>query len=74
MVKTSAQGYIEEGMQIGALEQAKKALIRFGQKRFGPISDSTRETINALTSIERLDRMLEQHDTVASWADLLAIQ
>jgi hypothetical protein len=56
----------------GRLKQAKKVLLRLGEKRFGPPSEAVAVAINQGTDLERSERMLDRILLVASWQELLA--
>jgi hypothetical protein len=56
----------------GRVAEAQAILLRIGSKRFGPPSDATRLAIEAITSIDRLELLLDRPLDVESWEELLA--
>jgi hypothetical protein len=58
---------LEEGQE----KQAKKAILLVGGRRLGSPDESTKTRLNAITDLERLDRMLLQAVTAASWQEIL---
>jgi hypothetical protein len=55
----------------GRLDQARKVVLRLGQKKFGPASDDVVTAVNGIEDLERLDRLIEGYTEVASWQELL---
>ena len=76
MGQTIAEAIFEEGelkgLERGRLQHARTMLIRFVRKRLGEPDEATRAAIEGTTDLDRLERMLDRHDTAADWADLLA--
>ncbi len=58
---------IDEGREA----QAKSVLLRLGQKRFGPATESVKTGLEALADIDRLDRLIDRLDEAGSWQELL---
>lgn len=61
-----------EGRAEGQAVEARKILLRQGGKRFGPPDARTREAIEAITDIDRLEQLTERLLDVSSWDELLA--
>lgn len=55
----------------GRAEEAKKILLRLGQKRFGPPGEATKATLEAIEDLERLERMSDRILDAASWQEVL---
>ena len=68
---TFYQGILEEGRMEGQVEEARKFVLRLARKRFGPPTEQTETAINAITDLERLERLLERVVLVSSWEELL---
>ncbi len=62
----------EEGRTEGRVEEARRVLLRIGEKRLGPPSTTTSDQIGAISSIPRLERMLDRLVEVDKWDELLA--
>jgi hypothetical protein len=58
---------IDEGRE----EEAKKMILRLGQKRFGPPAEDVKTRLEAITDIERLEQLGEALLDAGSWSDLL---
>ena len=61
----------EEGRVEGRVEEARRVLLRVGAKRLGTPSTMTSDQINAISSIQRLERMIDRMVEVDKWDDLL---
>jgi hypothetical protein len=66
-----AQG-IARGIAQGTAQEAKRILIRVGQKRFGPPEAGVVAAIEGITDRERVEALIERLDEVSSWEALLA--
>ena len=60
----------EEGEQMGALHQTQALLLRLGEKRFGPPTDTIQQVVVAITDRDRLERLCERLLDVETWQDL----
>jgi hypothetical protein len=58
-------------LEQGEERHAKKAILLVGEKRPGPAGESVKARLGAITDLERLDRMLQQAVTAASWQEVL---
>ena len=56
----------------GRLAHAHQILFRLGEKRFGPPDDATMATLNAISSVRKLDKLSERILEVDSWQELLS--
>jgi hypothetical protein len=66
------QAIVDVGRAEGRLTEARAILLRQGQKQFGPPAEEVRAALQAITSIERLERLAERLLDVESWQELLA--
>jgi predicted transposase YdaD len=71
----TSQDIFEEGRNEGREEGRKEAnrdtLLMVGTRRFGRPEPGVRERIASITSLERLDAMIEDLLDAAGWEDLL---
>ncbi|HMB07719.1 MAG TPA: hypothetical protein VKP69_28800 [Isosphaeraceae bacterium] len=63
---------IAQGIAQGVAQEAKRILIRVGQKRFGPPEAGVVAAIEDITDRERVEALIERLDEVSSWEALLA--
>jgi hypothetical protein len=70
MGKTIAQSLMAEA----EVAYARRTLLKLGRKRFGPPTEDTVAAVNAITEIDRLDRLIERLDDVKSWDELLTAE
>jgi hypothetical protein len=61
-----------KGEARGALAQARRLLLRIGQKRFGAPPPAAEAAVGAVADRDRLERMAERVLDAAGWDDLLA--
>jgi len=66
------QSIVEEGEAKGRAEEARKILLRQGGRRFGAPDARTQGAIEAITSVEQLEALLDRVLEVENWTDLLA--
>jgi hypothetical protein len=59
--------FVEEGR----VEEARRILFRFGERRYGTADEFTRNQIGAIENIERLESLLDCLDKVSNWQELL---
>jgi hypothetical protein len=59
---------IDEGRE----QQAKRMILRLGQKRFGPPSEEVKTRLQAVVDIDHLERLAEALLVVSGWSELLA--
>jgi len=57
----------------GRLDEARKLVLRVGQKKFGPASDDVVTAVNGIEELERLERLIEGYTEVSSWQELLLL-
>jgi hypothetical protein len=69
MATTWSERIREEGLQTGR-QAVKKILLGLLEQRFGPLSEATRERIEAISSLDRLTRLSEKALTARSLASL----
>lgn len=76
MVKESViyQDILEEGRELGRLDQARRVLIRHGSRRFGAAPVEVREAVAAIADLDRLERMDDRVADVDGWAAVLATE
>jgi hypothetical protein len=60
---------IDEGREV----EAKKLIIRHGEKRFGPADESITAKLSGITDLDRLERLADRlfDATATNWQDLL---
>ncbi len=58
---------IEEGEEI----RARKDILRLGTKRFGAADATITARLEAITSLDRLDRIVDRLLDATGWQDLL---
>jgi hypothetical protein len=66
------QGILKKGEAKGAVDEARKNLLRIGNKRLGPPDEQISGRIAEITELERLDVLLDRILDVSSWDELLA--
>jgi predicted transposase YdaD len=66
-----AEGKVK-GIAKGEVDEARRILLRLGQKRLGPPDPPTIEKIEGVERVERIESMIEGLPDVASWEELLA--
>jgi predicted transposase YdaD len=71
---TTYQGILEEGREEGRADEARKILLRQGHKRFGQALPEIKSALEALTDLERMERMSEALLDAGTWQELLSIQ
>lgn len=60
-----------EGRTEGAMTEARKLLLRFGARTLGPPDVQTATTIDSIDDLARLEALLDQLPSAASWNELL---
>jgi hypothetical protein len=65
------QAILEEARAEGAVAEARKLLRLLGDDAFGPPDAGTARAIERLTDLPRLEELLRQVRTAASWQELL---
>jgi hypothetical protein len=58
---------LDEGQE----KQAKKTILLVGSKRLGPPQETVKAQLGGITDLDRLDRMILQAVTAASWQEIL---
>jgi predicted transposase YdaD len=58
-------------LREGAIEYGQKTLRRQGERRFGPPPPEAVAALDAITDLDRLDRLLDRVSEVQSWGELL---
>ena len=58
---------LDEGQE----KHAKKAILLVGEKRLGPADDSVKARLEAITDLDRLDRMLLQAVSATGWQEVV---
>jgi hypothetical protein len=59
-------------LEKGETKGQRRTLLRQGTKKFGPPSAAIADTLNAITDVQRLERLAERILDVRSWDELLA--
>jgi hypothetical protein len=65
------QAIISKGVAKGAVEEARKFLLRQGRKRFGSPDAQILATLEAISDVNHLESLGERLLDVASWQELL---
>lgn len=65
------QAILEEGEVRGEVKGERNALLRLGSKRFGQPDEATLATLQAITTVERLEQLMDRLLEAESWAELL---
>lgn len=55
----------------GRIDEARKLLVRQGQKHVGPPSEGISTALSAIKDFERLEHLHDRMDKVKSWEELL---
>jgi predicted transposase YdaD len=66
------QAIVEEGRAEGAVQEARKLLMRLGEKKIGRPSARTQALLERIADLDRLEALIERLETVDSWRALLA--
>ena len=66
------QAILEEGEQTGRIKELHRVILRLGRRRFGEADEATRQQIEAIRDIDRLEDLSEQLVIVSSWDELMA--
>lgn len=69
---TTYMAILEEGAEEGARREARRILLRLGEKRFGAPDAATQARLNAITPVERLEQLTLRIFDVENWNALLA--
>lgn len=55
----------------GQIREAKRAIRRLGQQRFGTADDTAMARLDAINDLAHLDRIIERLLDAANWQELL---
>ncbi len=66
------QAILSEGEIIGRIEEARKMILMLGRKRFGELPPLMRISLDALSDVDALDKIIERILDVESWDELLS--
>jgi hypothetical protein len=69
---TTYQAILQEGLVEGAVQEARKLLLRLGSKKLGRPSTRTQAALAKIADLGRLEALVERLETVESWRALLA--
>ncbi|HQU43475.1 MAG TPA: hypothetical protein PK867_11735 [Pirellulales bacterium] len=58
---------VDEGKE----KQAKKAILMFGEERFGPADETIESDLDRVTDLDRLDRMIRRAAEATTWREIL---
>lgn len=56
----------------GREKQVKKDIVLFGEERLGPSDESIRAQLDAISDLERLERMARRTAKATSWQEIIA--
>jgi hypothetical protein len=62
---------VETGREGGRADEARRLVIRLGERRLGPIPVPTRAALQAIFDVERLESLIDRVFEVRSWDELL---
>jgi hypothetical protein len=63
---------LDEGRAEGRAEGVRATILRQGHTRFGPPGGAVESALQAITDLERLERMVDRVHDAVDWRDLLA--
>jgi predicted transposase YdaD len=66
------QAILEEGEMRGVITEARKLLLLLGTTRFGPPDAPTRDRIESINDVQRLEQLTVRLLDVSNWDELLA--
>jgi hypothetical protein len=69
---TTWQEIVQEGRMEGAVDEARKLLLRLGSKQLGRPSARAQAALAKIADLDRLEALIERLGTVESWQALLA--
>jgi len=69
---TTYQAILQEGLAEGAVNEARKLLLRLGTKKLGKPSTRTQAALAKIADLGRLEALVERLEIVESWQALLA--
>jgi predicted transposase YdaD len=72
IVQEGRQEGLQKGLATGAVQEARKLLIRLGSKQLGRPSARTRAALDKIADLERLEALIDRLDSAESWHALLA--
>jgi hypothetical protein len=62
----------QEIVRIGQREEARRLILRAGKTRFGRRSRKAAQTVEAITDLDQLERLVDRVLEVNSWDEFLA--
>ncbi len=68
---TTYQAILQEGLVEGAVHEARKLLLRMGNKKLGRPSARVEAALRKITDLDRLESLIERLGTVEIWHALL---
>ena len=63
---------VAQGMAQGANREAKRILLRQGERRYGPPDPETVAAIERMGGVEVIETLIDRVTEAATWAELLA--
>jgi hypothetical protein len=69
-LSSTYQALLHEGRMAGNLEEARKMLLRVGQRRLGEADAETKAFLESITSVETLESFADRLWDIESWAEL----
>jgi hypothetical protein len=70
---TTYQAIVEEGLQKGAIQEAKKVLLLIGQDYLGVPGPHAKAAVDEVSSLENLEELIRRAPRASSWDDLLGL-
>ncbi|MGH7170511.1 MAG: hypothetical protein ACRELF_14135 [Gemmataceae bacterium] len=72
MMESDTYLYIlEQGEAKGGAKEARKILLHLGGKRLGEADEDVRTAVEAISDLERLERMIERSQETSTWQEVL---
>jgi hypothetical protein len=64
---------LDEGREEGRIKEVRKLIVRLGEKWLGPPGETVTAALEAITDLERLERIHDRLGDVENWQELLAV-
>lgn len=74
MIRWRESGAYQIIVEEGQLREARRLVLTFGERRLGQPDAATREHIESVSDLDRLERMVGSAFTASSWLELLATE
>ncbi len=64
------QAIIEEGEAKGRLDEARRLVLRAGNRRLGPVTPGAQTLVDSLVTVEQLETLHDRVMEIESWDEL----